>query len=75
MAQVYYAARKMTSERGQGRGLCRLTFAITGAQKQSEAPLLRVRVDDVVGRLVHEAQLPQPAERQGCHLLSVKQKL
>lgn len=34
--------------------LLRLTFAITGVQKQSESALLRVRVDGVVRLLAFE---------------------
>src|SRR5215211_7489981 len=33
--------------------LRRITLAITGVQKHSEAALLHVRVDGVVGRLMH----------------------
>ena len=44
MAQVYYAARKMTSERGQGRGLCRLTFDVTGRRRPKAGTNLQAQL-------------------------------
>jgi hypothetical protein len=46
-----------------------LTLAITGGQKQSEAELLHVRVDGVVGRHISYLRITSPTSEESHEVL------